>query len=191
MTEPIGQTLRKPESDEFRTPTPGTTTPGTTMPGTGASGIAARDTATSGATTGSTTLEPAKSGAGQPPATRGRTTIAGGVVEKIAALAAREVPGVHALGGGLARTLGAIRPGRASVTRGVKVEVGERQTAIDLEIVVEYGVSITEVAAEIRLNVIGAVERMTELEVVEVNIAVSDVHLPDESESAVPESRLQ
>ncbi|MEU2951926.1 Asp23/Gls24 family envelope stress response protein [Streptomyces xanthochromogenes] len=181
MTEPIGQTLRKPESDEFRTATPGTATPGTAAPG----------TFTSGAAADSTTLEPARSGVGEPPATRGRTTIAGGVVEKIAALAAREVPGVNALGGGLARTLGAMRPGRASVTRGVKVEVGERQTAIDLEIVVEYGVSITEVAAEIRFNVIGAVERMTELEVVEVNIAVSDVHLPDESASEVPESRLQ
>ncbi|GAA4083688.1 hypothetical protein GCM10022284_20110 [Streptomyces hundungensis] len=191
MTEPIGQSLRKPESDEFRTPAPGTTMPGTAPSGIATPGTGTSGTATSGGTTGSTTLEPARSGAGQPPATRGRTTIAGGVVEKIAALAAREVPGVNALGGGLARTLGAIRPGRASVTRGVKVEVGERQTAIDLEIVVEYGVSITEVAAEIRLNVIGAVERMTELEVVEVNIAVSDVHLPDESESAVPESRLQ
>lgn len=87
---------------------------------------------------------------GGDPASRGRTTIADGVVEKIAGLAARDVLGVHAMGSGLSRTFGAVRdrvPGGAkSVTRGVKAEVGEVQTALDLEIVVDYGVSITEVA---------------------------------------------
>jgi uncharacterized alkaline shock family protein YloU len=72
--------------------------------------------------------------------------------------------------------------GRPSAGRGVKVEVGEKQTAIDLQVVVEYGVSIGDVAAEVRENVITAVERMTGLEVVEVNIAVNDVQLPDEDE---------
>ncbi|WP_424214412.1 Asp23/Gls24 family envelope stress response protein [Streptomyces sp. BI20] len=129
------------------------------------------------------------------PGERGRTTIADGVVEKIAGLAAREVLGVHAMGSGLSRTLGAVRdrvPGgaRSSVTRGVKAEVGEVQTALDLEIVVDYGVSIREVARAVRENVISAVERMTGLQVVEVNIAVSDVKLPDE-EDEEPESRLQ
>ena len=62
----------------------------------------------------------------------------------------------------------------------MKVEVGERQAAVDLDVVVEYGVSIVDVAGAVRTNVIGAVERMTGLEVVEVNIAVDDVHLPDE-----------
>ncbi|MDX2605303.1 Asp23/Gls24 family envelope stress response protein [Streptomyces caniscabiei] len=131
---------------------------------------------------------------GGDPAERGRTTIADGVVEKIAGLAAREVVGVHAMGSGLSRTFGAVRdrvPGGAkSVTRGVKVEVGEVQTALDLEIVVDYGVSISDVARDVRENVIAAVERMTGLEVVEVNIAVSDVKLPDE-EDEEPESRLQ
>lgn len=120
------------------------------------------------------------------PGGRGRTTIADDVVAKIAGMAAREVPGIHALGGGLARTMGAMRervPGRrAGVTAGVKVEVGERQSAVDLDVVVEYGVAIPDLAAEVRENVIGAVERMTGLEVVEVNIAVDDVHLPDEEE---------
>ncbi|MFC9735808.1 Asp23/Gls24 family envelope stress response protein [Streptomyces roseolus] len=130
-------------------------------------------------------------------ATRGRTTIADGVVEKIAGMAARDVVGVHAMGSGLSRTFGAVRdrvPGgggaKASVTRGVKAEVGEVQTALDLEIVVDYGVSISDVAGAVRENVIAAVERMTGLEVVEVNIAVSDVKLPDEEEDE-PESRLQ
>ncbi len=136
-----------------------------------------------------------KRGGAADPGGRGRTTIADGVVEKIAGLAARDVMGVHAMGSGLSRTFGAVRDrvpggGKSAVTRGVKAEVGEVQTALDLEIVVEYGVSIAEVARDVRENVISAVERMTGLEVVEVNIAVSDVKLPDE-EDEEPESRLQ
>ncbi|MFJ4712567.1 Asp23/Gls24 family envelope stress response protein [Streptomyces sp. NPDC088785] len=145
-----------------------------------------------GAPTGRTNVT--KKGGGDP-AGRGRTTIADGVVEKIAGLAARDVLGVHAMGSGLSRTFGAVRDrvpggGDKSVSRGVKAEVGEVQTALDLEIVVEYGVSIADTARAVRENVITAVERMTGLEVVEVNIAVSDVKLPDE-EDEEPESRLQ
>ncbi|MFD7611749.1 Asp23/Gls24 family envelope stress response protein [Streptomyces sp. NPDC059828] len=138
---------------------------------------------------------PSRRAAGDPGA-RGRTTIADGVVEKIAGLAARDVIGVHALGSGVSRTLGAVRDrvpgagGRSGVTRGVKAEVGEVQTALDLEIVVDYGVSITDVARAVRGNVISSVERMTGLEVVEVNIAVTDVKLPDE-EDEEPEPRIQ
>ncbi|WP_328453922.1 Asp23/Gls24 family envelope stress response protein [Streptomyces sp. NBC_00386] len=143
---------------------------------------------------GQQTRKPTRRGGGDP-ASRGRTTIADGVVEKIAGLAARDVVGVHTMGSGLSRTFGAVRdrvPGGStkSVSRGVKAEVGEVQTALDLEIVVDYGVSITEVARAVRENVIAAVERMTGLEVVEVNIAVSDVKLPEE-EDEEPESRLQ
>ncbi|WP_351225195.1 Asp23/Gls24 family envelope stress response protein [Streptomyces sp. NPDC002133] len=139
---------------------------------------------------------PVRRGGGDP-GTRGRTTIADGVVEKIAGLAARDVLGVHAMGSGISRTFGAVRdrvPGgggrSSSATRGVKAEVGEVQTALDLEIVVDYGVSISDVARAVRENVVAAVERMTGLEVVEVNIAVSDVKLPDEEEEE-PEPRIQ
>ncbi|MEW2249531.1 Asp23/Gls24 family envelope stress response protein [Streptomyces sp. NPDC006975] len=131
-----------------------------------------------------------RTGAGAPAETRGRTTIADGVVAKIAGMAAREVPGIHSLGAGMARAFGTMRErvpgagggGGGAVTRGVKVEVGERQAAVDLDVVVEYGVSIVDVAGGVRTNVISAVERMTGLEVVEVNIAVDDVHLPDDEE---------
>ncbi|QHC21826.1 Asp23/Gls24 family envelope stress response protein [Streptomyces sp. GS7] len=146
---------------------------------------------------------PVKRGGGDPGA-RGRTTIADGVVEKIAGLAARDVLGVHAMGSGLARTFGAVRDRvsggsrSAPAMRGVKAEVGEVQTALDLEIVVDYGVAIADVARAVRENVISAVERMTGLEVVEVNIAVSDVQLPEEEDEAdeadgagAPEPRLQ
>lgn len=134
---------------------------------------------------------------GGAPGSRGRTTIADVVVEKIAGMAARDVLGVHALGSGFARSMGAMRermPGAGSgksVTRGVSVEVGEVQAAIDLEIVVEYGVSISDVASDVRENVISAVERMAGLEVVEVNVAVSDVKLPDEEDEEDEEERRQ
>ncbi|MCX3292381.1 Asp23/Gls24 family envelope stress response protein [Streptomyces sp. NEAU-H22] len=120
------------------------------------------------------------------PGTRGNTTIADTVVAKIAGMAAREIPEVYTLGGGMTRAFGAVRQrvpgGGGGVTQGVKVEVGERQAAVDLDVVVEYGAAITDTAADIRTNVINAVERMTGLEVVEVNIAVGDVHLPDEEQ---------
>ncbi|MEU1532931.1 Asp23/Gls24 family envelope stress response protein [Streptomyces fagopyri] len=141
---------------------------------------------------------PARSGdAGRDPdrGAQGRTTIAQGVVEKIAGTAARQVIGVHALGSGVSRAFGAARdrvPGTAkSVTRGVKAEVGETQTAIDLEIVVDYGVSITDVAGAVREGVISAVEWMTGLETVEVDIAVSDVKLPDEEDDEEEPSPLR
>ncbi|GHE32158.1 Asp23/Gls24 family envelope stress response protein [Streptomyces hydrogenans] len=130
----------------------------------------------------------------EPAGTRGRTAIADAVVVKIAGRAAREVPGVHDMGGGLSRTLGAVRDrvpgGRPQLGRGVKVEVGERQAAVDVELVVEYGVPVPDVAREVRENVIAAVERMTGLEVVEVNIAVSDVKLPGDDRDEPVDTRV-
>ena len=118
--------------------------------------------------------------------THGRTTIADTVVEKIAGLATREVSGVYALGTGVARAFGAVReriPGaKTSLAQGVSVEVGERQAAVDLDIVVEYGVVIGELTKAVRRNVISAIERMTALEVTEVNISVGDVHVEGEND---------
>lgn len=117
---------------------------------------------------------------------QGRTSIADTVVSKISGIAAREISGVHDLGGGTARAVGAIRdriPGsRTNMSQGVGVEVGERQAAVDLDIVAEYGVSIADLATAIRRNVISSVERMTGLEVTEVNITVHDVFLDDGTE---------
>lgn len=131
-----------------------------------------------------TSVGTGQSSATEPLATRGKTSIADVVVVKIAGTAAREIPGVHDMGGGLSRTLGAVRDrvpgGRPNVGRGVKVEVGERQAAIDVDLVVEYGAAIADVARDVRENVIAAVERITGLQVVEVNVAVNDVHLPEE-----------
>ncbi len=115
----------------------------------------------------------------------GKTTIAETVVSKIAGIATREVDGVHAVGGGTARAVGALReriPGaRTNHAQGVSVEVGEKQAAVDLDIVADYGVAITGLAEGIRRNVINSVERMTGLQVTEVNITVHDVYLDDGS----------
>lgn len=120
----------------------------------------------------------------------GHTTIADTVVQKIAGVATREISGVYALGGGASRAFGALReriPGAsASSGQGIDVEVGERQVAADLSIVVEYGVAIGDLSKAVRRNVTTAIERITGLEVVEVNIHVNDVHLPDEDEETVP-----
>ncbi|MDJ0393670.1 Asp23/Gls24 family envelope stress response protein [Rhodococcus sp. G-MC3] len=136
------------------------------------------------ATTTATTVAPKTADSALVGST-GRTTIADTVVSKIAGIATREVEGVHDVGGGTSRAIGALReriPGaRVNQSQGVAVEVGERQAAIDIDIVAEYGVSIADLAAGIRRNVITAVERMTGLEVTEVNIVVHDVYL-DEGE---------
>ena len=126
----------------------------------------------------------------------GKTTIADGVVQKIAGIATREVSGVYKLGGGAARAFGAVReriPGSSgpNVSQGVSVEVGEKQTAVDLDVVVEYGVSIPDLAQAIRRNVISSLERMTGLEVTEVNVSVDDIHLPEEDDSPAEPARVQ
>ncbi|MDX3326134.1 Asp23/Gls24 family envelope stress response protein [Streptomyces sp. ME02-6979-3A] len=117
---------------------------------------------------------------------RGRTTIADGVVATIAGIAIRETEGVHSVGRGASKALGAVAgrvPGSSSGGgRGVKVEVGEKQTAVDVDIEVEYGIPIHELADRIRTQVTDAVETMTGLEVVEININVFDVHVPDEDD---------
>jgi len=125
----------------------------------------------------------------------GRTTIADAVVAKIAVLAAREIPGVHAMGG--ART----RPGAGAPAQrqrqgaetaygpGVSVAVGQGQATIDLEVVTYYGQSIVEVTDAVRRNVIERVQSMTGLEVTEVNIMVDDLYV--EGDAHAPESRVQ
>lgn len=122
----------------------------------------------------------------------GKNTVADGVVSKVAGIAAREVPGVFALGGGGARALGALRGavGQDDLTQGVKVEVGETQVAVDITIVVEYPAPIQEVADAVRTQVTTAITRLVGLEVVEVNVAVNDVHLPTDEQDDQAEARV-
>lgn len=125
----------------------------------------------------------------------GQISVAEGVVQKIAGTACREIAGVHAMGTGGTRAYGAIReriPGSSgpNFAQGVGVEVGETEAAIDLDIVVEYGVGIAELGRSIQRNVKQAVERMTGLRVVEVNIAVDDVYLPGTDDDQDTTSRV-
>jgi uncharacterized alkaline shock family protein YloU len=126
---------------------------------------------------------------------RGDTTIEETVVQKLAGMATREVPGVYAMGSAGRRAFNALTeriPGsQTNVGGGVTVEKGERQTAIDVSIVVEYGFSIVEVSQGIRRNVIQSVERATGLEVLEVNINVTDVHLPDDDQHEQKDQRTE
>ncbi|MDQ6837766.1 MAG: Asp23/Gls24 family envelope stress response protein [Actinomycetota bacterium] len=127
------------------------------------------------------------SGGGALHTEHGTTTIASSVVAKIASLATQEIPGVQALGKSLTRTFGSIRakvPGATqAATQGVSVEVGERQAAIDVDIVVYYGQSIVETAEAIRQNIIERIEGMTGLEVVEVNVAVDDLYFEGDDDN--------
>ena len=122
---------------------------------------------------------------------QGKISVAENVVQKIAGMACREVSGVHRMGTSTGRAFGALReriPGSTgpNVAQGVGVEVGETQAAIDLDIVVEYGVSIADLGKSIQRNVKQSVERMTGLEVVEVNVNVDDVYLPSDDQQDAP-----
>ena len=155
--------------------TVGTTPSGATIPAAGASRV---DKAPVASTT------PA-SGVGTPGvASPGKTVIADGVIAKVAGIAAREVPGVHALGGGAARAFGALRDviGSSDLSQGVRVEVGETQVAADVTIVVEYPQPMTLVAEQVRAAVARAIEDLVGMQVAEVNVAINDVHIPGEDD---------
>lgn len=103
--------------------------------------------------------------------------IAEEVVAKIAGIAASEVKGVFGMNGGLVEGFSEIF-GKKSFSKGVKVQVSEKDATIDLYIIVEYGCRIPDIAWEIQNRVKTAVENMTGLKVLEVNIHVQGVNLP-------------
>ena len=125
----------------------------------------------------------------------GRTSIADVVVARIAGIAAREVPGVHELvGQGMGSAVSGIAQRVRHVdtrSQGVNVEVGEREAAIDLRLTVEYGVSIPQMAEEVRRNVINRLESMTGLIAKEVNIDVVDLYFPEEEVPQRSERRVE
>jgi len=104
----------------------------------------------------------------------GMIRIADEVVGIIAGMAATEVPGVAGMSAGLVGGIAEML-GKKNLSKGVKVEVGEREAAVDLYIIVEYGVRIPDVALRVQENVKRAIETMTGLNVVEVNIHVQGV----------------
>ena len=115
---------------------------------------------------------------------QGRTSIANGVVSQIAGMAASEVDGVYQLvpsGAGAALTVLAQRiSGAEARDRGVTVEVGQREAAVDVRLITTYGASIPQVTQAVRQNIITRVREMTGLIVKEVNIDVLDLYFPGE-----------
>lgn len=101
--------------------------------------------------------------------------IADDVVAVIAGVAVSEVPGVAEMSGGFAGGISEVLSGKKNLSKGIKVETGEKETKIDVNIIVEYGIRIPDVAFEIQNKVKAAVESMTGLKVVEVNVHIQGV----------------
>jgi uncharacterized alkaline shock family protein YloU len=114
----------------------------------------------------------------------GKTVVDDTVVAKVVGIAAREVAGVHSLGNGAARAIGAIRGamGQRDLSQGVKVEVGEKQVAADITIVAEYPVPLQQVAEDVRSSVSRALEEIVGMDVAEVNVTIQDVFIPGDDD---------
>lgn len=121
----------------------------------------------------------------------GSIRIADEVVEVIAGLAASEVEGVVGMSGGLVGDLANMLGRNKNLSKGVKVEVGEHEVAVDLFIVVEYGVSIPDVALNVQESVKEAIESMTGLKVVEANVHVQGVNFKPLPETKEEDLRLK
>ena len=120
--------------------------------------------------------------------------IADDVVAVIAGVAVAEVPGVAGMAGSFAGGITEVLSGKKNLAKGIKVEVGEKETKIDVNIIVEYGTRIPDVAFEIQNRVKKAVEAMTGLKVLEVNVNVQGVSTAAEkvaTEQPVPEENKQ
>src|SRR5215212_3657110 len=118
---------------------------------------------------------------------RGTTTIQDGVVSKVAGIAAQEVEGVRMGSGGASQAVGNIMSavpgvGSGSESRGVSVGVGALETTVDLNLIVEYGRTIHQIAEAVRTNVIRRVENLIGLRVTEVNITVNDIFFPQQEQ---------
>ncbi|GAA2175606.1 Asp23/Gls24 family envelope stress response protein [Agrococcus versicolor] len=125
-------------------------------------------------------------------AVSGTTTVVDPVVAKIAGIAAREVRGVHDLGGGAARLVGNVRDaiGQRDQGQGIKVEVGEKQVAADVTIVVEYPEQLQVVAEDVRRAVARSITELVGMEIAEINVTVTDVFIPGQDDDDAEESRV-
>jgi uncharacterized alkaline shock family protein YloU len=110
----------------------------------------------------------------------GKIKINSDVIAIIAGVSAMEVPGVAGMSGGISGEIAEML-GRKNMSKGVRVEVGEREAAIDLYIIAEYGYRIPEVAWKCQEEVKKSVEELSGLEVVEVNIHIQGVNIKDEN----------
>lgn len=110
----------------------------------------------------------------------GTITFASEVIATIAGLAAADIPGVAGMSGGFVDGMADLI-GRKNVTKGIRVEVGSEEVAVDVAIIVEYGRPITQVAEQIQSSVKKAIETMTGLRVVEVNVDVQGIKFKEQA----------
>ncbi|MBC8531162.1 Asp23/Gls24 family envelope stress response protein [Gehongia tenuis] len=115
----------------------------------------------------------------------GKIIFASDVIAIIAGLAATEVEGVAGMSGGLVSGMAELL-GRKNLTKGVKVEVGNEETAVDLNMIFEYGYEIHTVAKNVQENVKRTIENMTGLRVVEVNVFVQGIYFEKEVKEPEP-----
>ncbi len=122
----------------------------------------------------------------------GKVVFAPDVIATIANLATAEVEGVSGLGGGFADSISGIFGGKKSYTKGVRVEVGTEEAAVDISVNVKYGCKIQDVCVDVQQEVKSAIETMTGLRVVEVNVFVQSVTFAEEKvEKKVEEPRVK
>lgn len=121
--------------------------------------------------------------------TESNIKIADDVVAVIAGVAVSEVAGVAGMSGGFAGGITEVLSGKKNLAKGIKVEVGEKETKIDVNIIVEYGTRIPDIAFEIQNRVKKAVENMTGLKVMEVNVHVQGVSTETEKEETQEENK--
>ena len=115
----------------------------------------------------------------------GKLTLDEDVVATIAGLAAREVKGIHALGKSRLISF------RDSPTRGVEAEVGKIEAAFDLDVIIDYGIDIRQMARDLRSRISEEVNQMAGRRVVEININVVGIHLPDDSDESNESARVR
>ena len=130
---------------------------------------------------------------GDPTAVDGTTEVLPSVVQKVTAFAAREIPGVAALGGSASRAVGAVRQtltGNTENTAGVRVELEDQTARLGIDVAIEYGVGARELVRALRRHIPRAVEEIAGVRVVELNVVITDVQLPggdaDGDEGATP-----
>jgi uncharacterized alkaline shock family protein YloU len=120
----------------------------------------------------------------------GHIQIAPEVIEIIAGFATIDIEGVAGMSGGLVGGIAELL-GRKNLSKGVKVQVGERQAALDVSIIVEYGIRIPELAHAVQQNVKHSIHSMTGLDVVEVNVHIHDVHFKEAEKPIEGNSSIQ
>jgi uncharacterized alkaline shock family protein YloU len=113
------------------------------------------------------------------------------VIKKIAGIAANEIKGILSMSGGFMSGLTDRFRSTEDITKGINAEVGEKQVALDLKVIVEYGKNVPAIFSEIVNNVKKSVHEMTGLEVVEVNMHVEDVMNRSEFEAKTDRDKEQ